>query len=95
MQFLANWAASRKKLHKSPTDMKGTLNDACIFCKIIKGSIPSFKVYENDHVLAFLDINALSRGHTLVIPKTRYERIDEIPADVAAALGRSVAKVAQ
>ncbi len=41
----------------------------CIFCKIIAGEIPSEKVFENDHVLAFMDINPTSKGHTLVIPK--------------------------
>ena len=41
----------------------------CIFCKIISGDIPSYKVYENDNVMAFLDINPTSPGHTLIIPK--------------------------
>ena len=44
------------------------MND-CIFCKIIKGEIPSYKIYENDKVYAFLDIACDSYGHTLVIPK--------------------------
>ena len=43
--------------------------DNCIFCKIIKGEIPSYKVYEDDNYLAFLDIQPLNPGHTLVIPK--------------------------
>ena len=43
--------------------------DDCIFCKIIKGGIPSFKVYEDDNYLAFLDIRPLNPGHTLVVPK--------------------------
>lgn len=50
----------------------------CIFCKIIEGEIPSYKVYENEHVLAFLDINAKTFGHTLVIPKTHYRDILEL-----------------
>ena len=41
----------------------------CIFCKIISGDIPSYKVFENDKVMAFLDINPTSVGHTLIIPK--------------------------
>jgi histidine triad (HIT) family protein len=41
----------------------------CIFCKIIKGEMPSWKVYENEHVYAFFDINPITRYHTLVIPK--------------------------
>lgn len=41
----------------------------CIFCSIIKGDIPSYKIYEDDTVLAFLDINPVKPGHTLIIPK--------------------------
>lgn len=41
----------------------------CIFCKIVEGTIPSVKLYEDDHVLAFMDIRPVSRGHSLVIPK--------------------------
>lgn len=44
----------------------------CIFCKIINGSIPCYKIYEDDFVLAFLDISQASRGHTLVVPKKHY-----------------------
>ena len=45
--------------------------DDCIFCKIIAGDIPSSKVYEDEEVLAFLDISQVTPGHTLVVPKTR------------------------
>ena len=41
----------------------------CIFCKIINGEIPCYKVYENDYVIAYLDINPMSPGHTLIVPK--------------------------
>ena len=41
----------------------------CIFCKIAKGEIPSYKVYEDDNFLAFLDINPFAKGHTLIVPK--------------------------
>ncbi|KFY17876.1 hypothetical protein V492_00336 [Pseudogymnoascus sp. VKM F-4246] len=54
---------------------------ACIFCKIIKGDIPSFKLFESDKVLAFLDINPLSRGHALVIPKFHGAKLTDIPDD--------------
>ncbi|KAF8866183.1 hit domain-containing protein [Acephala macrosclerotiorum] len=54
---------------------------ACIFCKIVKGDIPSFKLFESDKVLAFLDINPLSRGHALVIPKFHGEKLVDIPDD--------------
>lgn len=53
----------------------------CIFCKIIDGSIPSYKIYEDELVLAFLDTNPDSAGHTLIVPKEHYQdltSIDEI-----------------
>ena len=53
----------------------------CIFCKIVKGEIPSSKVYENDKFLAFLDIMPLNKGHTLVIPKKHYETVLDIPEE--------------
>ncbi|KKK13805.1 hypothetical protein P175DRAFT_0504037 [Aspergillus ochraceoroseus IBT 24754] len=52
---------------------------ACIFCKIIKGEIPSFKLFESDKVFAFLDIQPLSRGHALVIPKFHGAKLTDIP----------------
>lgn len=52
---------------------------SCIFCKIIKGDIPCFKLFESDKTLAFLDINPLSRGHALVIPKFHGEKLTDIP----------------
>ena len=51
----------------------------CIFCKIINGDIPSSKVYEDDKVLAFNDINPVAPYHILVIPKKHYESIIDIP----------------
>ncbi len=50
----------------------------CIFCKIVAGQIPCFKIYEDQKVLAFLDINPVSEGHTLVIPKAHAENLWEI-----------------
>ena len=54
----------------------------CIFCKIIDGSIPSYKIYEDEKVLAFLDINPDYCGHTLVVPKKHYQDINDIPNDL-------------
>ena len=51
----------------------------CIFCKIVKGEIPSYKVYEDDEFLAFLDINPLSPGHTQIIPKKHYKFVWDVP----------------
>lgn len=59
-----------------------------IFSKIVRGDIPCHKLYEDEHVLAFLDINPLSPGHTLVIPKEEVATIDQLSDDAAAALGR-------
>lgn len=59
-----------------------------IFSKIIAGEIPCHRVYEDDHVLAFLDVNPLARGHTLVIPKEPVATLGELSDDSAAAIGR-------
>lgn len=53
--------------------------DTCIFCKIVKGEIPSYKVYEDDDFLAFLDIHPQSPGHVQVIPKTHYRWVWDVP----------------
>jgi len=53
----------------------------CIFCKIVNGDIPCMKVYEDDICLSYLDINPDSDGHTLIIPKTHYKDIYDIPSD--------------
>jgi len=58
-----------------------------IFDRILTGEIPCYRVYEDDHVLAFLDINPLSDGHTLVIPKERAAHLHELSDEAAAALG--------
>lgn len=67
-----------------PTD------DNCIFCKIIAGDIPCHRLYEDDRVLAFLDVGPLSEGHTLVISKGHYQTIDQVPDEDAAAMGRII-----
>ncbi|MEK6706469.1 MAG: HIT family protein [Bdellovibrionota bacterium] len=59
-----------------------------IFKKIIDGKIPCHKVYEDEKVLAFLDINPLSHGHTLVIPKEQAETLDMLSKESAAAIGQ-------
>jgi len=51
----------------------------CVFCKIVKGEISSYKVYEDDNFLAFLDINPQSPGHTQVIPKKHYRFVWDVP----------------
>ena len=66
-----------------------------VFKKIIAREIPADIVYEDDDVLAFLDINPLSEGHTLVIPKEPAVTLDELSEDSAAAVGRVLPKVAK
>lgn len=66
-----------------------------IFSKIIAGEIPCHKVYEDDQVLAFLDVNPLSRGHTLVIPKQPAATLDVLDDDSAAAIGRVLPRIAR
>lgn len=70
----------------------------CIFCKIAAGEIPSTKVYEDDRVLAFKDINPLAPVHILVIPKTHIESAAEITADNSAVIAHIfevIAKIAK
>lgn len=69
-------------------------NKDCIFCKIINGELPSAKVFEDEHVYAFLDISQVTKGHTLVIPKTHTKNIYETPEDVAKELFAKVPLIA-
>lgn len=66
-----------------------------IFSRILAGEIPCFRVYEDAHVLAFLDINPLSKGHTLVIPKEQAETLDQLSDESAAALGRVLPRLSR
>ena len=66
----------------------------CVFCKIVSGSVPCHKLYEDDTVLAFLDIEPISRGHTLVIPKNHYEKLHECPCDILNSISNSMGKLA-
>jgi histidine triad (HIT) family protein len=64
-----------------------------VFDRIIAGDIPCHRVYEDEHVLAFLDIGPLSRGHTLVIPKEAKVHLHELSAESAAAIGRVLPRI--
>lgn len=71
------------------------MESECIFCKIAAGEIPSTKVYEDDVVLAFEDLNPMMPVHTLIIPKDHYDNIaDGIPDEVMAHLMQTVGTVA-
>jgi len=69
------------------------MSDTSIFQKIVAGEIPSHKLYEDQCVYAFLDIGPLSRGHALLIPKKCYMTLDQVPEEVAAALGRALPRL--
>ncbi len=65
----------------------------CLFCKIVKGEIPSFKIYEDEVVYAFLDIHPDSIGHTLIIPKKHYLDFFDIDASTLASIMESAKTV--
>lgn len=65
----------------------------CVFCKIINGEIPSFKIYENDYVLCFLDINASTNGHTLIVPKKHFDNIFDLDEKYAVEMIKAVKHV--
>lgn len=69
-------------------------HDDCLFCKIINGEIPSAKVYEDEHVFAFIDISQVTKGHTLIIPKVHTKNIYETSEEVAGELFSRVPKIA-
>jgi len=76
-------------------DIKEETMEDCIFCKIIKGEIPSFKVYEDDKVFAFEDISPISVGHTLVVPKRHAQNLWEIPGEDLTAVHLASQKIIQ
>ena len=65
----------------------------CIFCRIIKGELPCLRVYENDDVLAFLDINPIAAGHTLLIPKKHHTTLTDMPQDTGPVVMAALAHV--
>src|SRR6201989_1034815 len=66
-----------------------------VFAKILRGELPCHRVYGDDAVLAFLDVNPIARGHTLVIPKEPAETIDQLSDDAAAGVGRVLPRIAR
>jgi len=71
------------------------LMEDCIFCKIVKGDIPCHKIYEDQRVLAFADINPAAEGHTLIIPRAHAANLWEIPVDDLTAIHQASKKIAQ
>ncbi|MCP4328501.1 MAG: HIT family protein [Alphaproteobacteria bacterium] len=66
----------------------------CIFCKIVAGGIPCFKLYEDDDTLAFMDINPANEGHSLAIIKAHYQDIHKVPEELIAACVKTAKRVA-
>lgn len=66
----------------------------CIFCEIIAGNIPAATVYEDEHVLAFMDIAPANPGHTLIIPKQHYRNIYDIPTEVGSKIMKAAIPIA-
>ncbi len=66
----------------------------CIFCSIVAGKILSSRVFEDEKILAFLDINPIARGHTLVIPKVHYRNLLDLPEEEVSTVYKAVKKVA-
>ena len=56
--------------------------DNCIFCKIVKGDIPSYTIYENDNIKVFMDIGPIAKGHSLIIPKKHYTNLMDIDPEL-------------
>lgn len=65
----------------------------CLFCKIVRGEVPSQNVFESDDVLAFVDINPVNPGHILIIPKAHHENCDQTPDEAMAAVMAVARKV--
>lgn len=59
------------------------MTDDCIFCRIAAGAVPSYRVYESEHVVAFMDVRPIRPGHVLVVPRSHYRYYDDMPAGVA------------
>lgn len=67
----------------------------CIFCKILADEIPSARVHEDEHSVAFLDLFPLAPGHTLLIPRDHHELLTDMPDETMAALGRVLPRLAR
>jgi histidine triad (HIT) family protein len=89
-----NLAASYPLHPQAERNMMIVYDDQNIFAKVLRGEIPSYKIYENEHTFAFLDIMPRSPGHTLVIPKSRARGILDISVDAFAEVARTTKRIA-
>lgn len=75
--------------------MSHPTDESCIFCKIVAGQLPCFKLFEDEATIAFMDINPVNPGHALAVAKGHWPTIDVIPADVLAAVAQTAQRVAK
>ncbi len=66
----------------------------CIFCKIASGQIPATKIFEDDNIVAFLDVGPVSDGHTLVVPREHFESVHTCPPEVLSGVWAKIGKIA-
>lgn len=59
------------------------MSDDCLFCRIARGELPAYRIHEDEHILAFLDLHPIRPGHSLVIPKAHYPWFEDLPEDLA------------
>lgn len=77
----------------STLSLVALMSEQCVFCRIVKGQIPAYRIWEDDRTLAFLDINPSSQGHSLVIPKTHVSRLRDLAREDSDSLFRAVCKL--
>lgn len=70
-------------------------DSSCVFCRIAKGEIPSMRVFEDGNTFAFLDIGPLAEGHLLIVPKTHFERLEQMSPEAVSAVTRHLPRLAQ
>jgi histidine triad (HIT) family protein len=71
------------------------MGEDCVFCKIVKGELPCYKLYESELALAFLDINPITKGHALVVPKRHVERLSQLSDDEVREIFTAAGKLAE
>jgi histidine triad (HIT) family protein len=76
-------------------DKRAMSENDCVFCKMVAGQVPVMKIYEDEVVLAFLDIGPISDGHTLVIPKQHFERLHDCSAELLGRFAANLGKIAK
>jgi histidine triad (HIT) family protein len=75
--------------------MSHPTDESCIFCKIVAGQLPCFKLFEDEATIAFMDINPVNPGHALAVAKGHWPTVDVIPPDILAAVAKTAQRVAK